>query len=91
MQRAQAPFGGALLAFDAQGTVKRLHPFRGGSGRARLVRGLLGGSWVAISRVLTRVTVLTTLIRELISPPIITPEPPSRLRDRLQHGVMSLR
>ena len=30
---------------------------------------ILGGSWVVISRVLTRVTILITLIRGLITPP----------------------
>ena len=38
---------------------------------------VLGGSWVGISRVITRVTILITLIRGLISPLITTPEPPS--------------
>ena len=40
---------------------------------------LLGGSWVVISRVITRVTILiVTPIRGLITPLITTPEPPSR-------------
>ena len=38
---------------------------------------LLGGSWVVISRVITRVTILITLIRGPISLLITTPEPPS--------------
>ena len=41
-------------------------------------RGLLGGSWVVISRVITRSTGLITLIRGHITPLITTPEPPSR-------------
>ena len=42
---------------------------------------LLGGSWVVISRVISRVTILITHIRGLIiilTPLITTPEPPSR-------------
>ena len=40
--------------------------------------GLLGGSWVVISRVISRVTILITHIRGLITPLITTHEPPSR-------------
>ena len=40
---------------------------------------LLGGSWVVISRVVSRVTILITHIKGLISPFITTHEPPSRL------------
>ena len=39
--------------------------------------GLLGASWVVISGVITKVTILITLIRGLITPPITTHEPPS--------------
>ena len=39
---------------------------------------VLGGSWVGISRVITRVTILITLIRGLLTPLITTHEPPSR-------------
>ena len=39
----------------------------------------LGGSWVVISRVISRVTILVTHIRGLITPLITTPEPPSKL------------
>ena len=46
-----------------------LNHFRGGK---------LGGSWVAISRVTSRVTILITHIRALITPLITTPEPPRR-------------
>ena len=38
---------------------------------------LLGGAWVLISRVRSRVTILITHIRILITPLITTPEPPS--------------
>ena len=38
------------------------------------LKALLGGSWV----VLSRVTMLITHIRGLITPPITTPEPPSK-------------
>ena len=38
---------------------------------------LLGGSWVVISGVISRVTILITHIRGLISPLITTHEPPS--------------
>ena len=39
---------------------------------------ILGGSWVVVSRVISRVTILITHIRGLITPLITTPEPPSR-------------
>ena len=38
---------------------------------------LLGGSWVLTSRVISRVTILVTHIRGLITLLITTPEPPS--------------
>ena len=38
---------------------------------------LLGGSWVVISRVISRVAILITHIRGLITPLITTHEPPS--------------
>ena len=41
-------------------------------------RGLLGGSRVVISRVISRVTKVKTHIRGLISPLRATHEPPSR-------------
>ena len=39
---------------------------------------ILGGSWVIISGVRSRVTVVITHLRGLITPLITTPEPPSR-------------
>ena len=53
------------------------------SGASRLrVRGcrvsILGGSWLVISRVISRVTILITLLRGLATPLITTHEPPSR-------------
>ena len=39
---------------------------------------LLGDSWVVISRVISRVTILITHIRGLITLLITTPEPPSK-------------
>ena len=42
------------------------------------VWNLLGGSWVVISRIISRVTILLTHIRGLITLLIATPEPPSR-------------
>ena len=39
---------------------------------------LLGGSWVVITGVISRVTILTSHIRELITPLITTHEPPSK-------------
>ena len=39
-------------------------------------RVLLGGSWVVISRVISRVTIVITYIRGLIAPLITTHEPP---------------
>ena len=41
--------------------------------------GVLGGSWVVINGVISRVTILTTHIRGLITPLITTHEPPSRV------------
>ena len=40
--------------------------------------GVLGGSWVFISGVVSGVTILLTHIRGLITPLITTHEPPSR-------------
>ena len=40
-------------------------------------RRLLGGSWVVISRVISRITMVITYIRGLITPLITTHEPPS--------------
>ena len=40
--------------------------------------GLIGGSWVVISRAISRITRPITHIRGLITPLITTPEPPSR-------------
>ena len=37
----------------------------------------LGGSWVLLSRVISRVTIHITHIRGLVTPPITTHEPPS--------------
>ena len=39
---------------------------------------VLGGSWVVISRVISRVSILITHIRGLLTPLITTHEPPSR-------------
>ena len=44
------------------------------------MRGILGGSWVVISGVISRVTILITHIRGLITLLITTHEPPSRCR-----------
>ena len=44
---------------------------------AARVFSFLGGSWVAISGVLSRLTIVITHIRELITPHITTHEPPS--------------
>ena len=49
----------------------------GGPAAARAGQRLLGGSWVVISRVISRVTILITHIRGLITLLITTPEPPS--------------
>ena len=42
------------------------------------ILGLLGGSWVEKSGVISRVTIIITHIRGLITPLITTHEPPSR-------------
>ena len=54
-----------------------------GSGR------LLGGSWVVISGVIGRVTIIITHIRELITPFITTHEPPSNVR--IKHIAVQMR
>ena len=40
---------------------------------------LLGGSWVVISRVISRLTIIITHIKGLITPLMTTHEPPSRV------------
>ena len=61
---------------------------------------LLGSSWVVISRVISRVTILITHIRGLITLLITTHEPPSRhhpapisvpSRDKPRHLTRKLR
>ena len=47
---------------------------------------LLGGSGVVIGRVISRVTILITHIRGLITPLITTPEPPIR-ESRMSESV----
>ena len=44
----------------------------------RVYLSLLGGSWVVISRVISRTTMVVTYIRGLITPLVTTHEPPSR-------------
>ena len=39
----------------------------------------LGGSWVVISRVISRITMVVTYIRALLTPLVTTHEPPSTL------------
>ena len=41
---------------------------------------VLGGSWVVINRVISRVTMLVSHVRGLITPLITTHEPPSRVK-----------
>ena len=64
---------------DYVGTTKR-NPFPHSlptTRRIRAVSALLGGSWVVISRVTSRITILTTYIRGLMTPLTITHGPPS--------------
>ena len=49
---------------------------------------VLGGSWVVISGVISRVTVMLSHIRGLITPFIATHEPPSR--QLKAHGMLQL-
>ena len=44
---------------------------------------LLGGSWVVVSRVRTKITIVITYTRGLITPLITTHEPPRRGPDKL--------
>ena len=48
-----------------------------------LGRIILGGSWVDISRVISRRTIVITHIRGLITPLITTHEPPSTVYDNM--------
>ena len=48
------------------------------TGEQNMLKSLLGGSGVVISRVISRVTILITHIQGLITPLITTPEPPSK-------------
>ena len=57
------------------------------SGRWNLqAEGMLGGSWVVISGVLSKVTVLITPTRGLITPLITTHEPPSKTQHLGRRG-----
>ena len=49
-------------------------------------KGLLGGSWLVISGVISRVTIGITHIRGLMTPLITTHEPPSRVLKGLLYG-----
>ena len=49
----------------------------GGSGFLRRRGLILGGSWVVISGVISRVTIVITHIRGLMTPFMTTHEPPS--------------
>ena len=62
----------------AQGDVVVL---RRDLGAGAQFRPLLGGSWLVISRVISRITRVITHNRGLITPLIPTPEPPSTSRD----------
>ena len=58
-----------------------LHSARGSLGsQTPKPETLLGGSWVVISEVISRITMVITHIRGLIAPLITTHEPPSSLR-----------
>ena len=52
-------------------------------------QGLLGGSWVVISRVISRVAILITHIRGLTTLLITTPESPSRVEET--HDLLGIR
>ena len=49
--------------------------------------GLLGGSWVVISGLISRVPIVITHIKGLITPLITNPEPPSKGLARRVQGV----
>ena len=52
--------------------------FGGDPAQVVWVQSLLGGSWVVIIRVISRITILISLLRGHITPLITTHEPPSR-------------
>ena len=55
-------------------------PYTSDVGPALAPESLLGGSWVVMSNVVGRITIVITYIRELITPLITTHEPPSTTR-----------
>ena len=65
----------SLAVGEARGRVCHL---RLATGATPEIFHLLGGSWVAISGVLSNVTIVITHIRALITPLITTHAPPSR-------------
>ena len=51
---------------------------------------VLGGSWVVVSGVISRVTIVLTYIRGLTTPLITTHEPPSRVLASAGHRSSSM-
>ena len=50
----------------------------------------LGGSWLGLSRVISRITIVITYIKGLITPLITSHEPPSRLTPKPAPVSMAL-
>ena len=55
--------------------------------KKELLCSRLGGSWILRSRVISRVTILITHIRGLITLLITTPEPPSSIYPSIRRSV----
>ena len=55
-------------------------------GEAFFVAGLLGGSWVVISGVISPLTRAISIVTLLLAPLITTHEPPSGLRQKSPNG-----
>ena len=74
----------AWVHIEARAGGSRLRPAIGF--RVRGLQGLLGGSWVVISGVISRVTIVITQIRGLIAPLTTTHEPPSGVQGLQSSG-----
>ena len=72
---AQGPQGDNVTNYADPPNIEVEGGFRASKGVGRV---LLGGSWVVISRGMSRVTIVMTHIRGLITILITTHEPPSR-------------
>ena len=82
-----------LLAIlpNHEGNTTSYHYEDGRVATIGLSYSLLRGSWVVISGAISRVTIVITQIRRLITPLITTHEPPSSFVKRGSHGTRPVR